>query len=164
MRSQRLKDLYYLTAGRLSIVSYGWNRLRAGRFRDKYVHVGCGPDYVEGMINVDGNLFRKKDLWLDVTLGLPFADNSVEGIYTSHMIERLSTFVAASAVTHGDPTRLGFLCPRPPACTGVREGSRFPAAMRPADAPEEHPAEHHSFALRRVYFWVLHCQLKLPAA
>jgi len=42
------------------------------------------------MINVDGNLFRKKDIWLDVTLGLPFQDNSVQGIYSSHLLEHLS--------------------------------------------------------------------------
>ncbi len=41
------------------------------------------------MINVDGNLFRKKDLWLDLRNPLPFASQSVELVYCSHMIEHL---------------------------------------------------------------------------
>jgi predicted SAM-dependent methyltransferase len=39
------------------------------------------------MVNVDGNLFRKKDIWLDVTLGLPFPDNNLRGVYASHVVE-----------------------------------------------------------------------------
>jgi predicted SAM-dependent methyltransferase len=42
------------------------------------------------MVNIDGNIFRKKDIWLDVTLGLPFRDNSVHGVYSSHLLEHLS--------------------------------------------------------------------------
>lgn len=56
-------------------------------FDNAYVNVGCGPKYVAGMINVDGNIFAKKDLWLDVTFGLPFPDNSLRGIYASHFLE-----------------------------------------------------------------------------
>ena len=54
---------------------------------DAYVNIGCGTKYVPGMVNIDGNLFRKKDIWLDVTLGLPFPDNSLGGVYASHVIE-----------------------------------------------------------------------------
>lgn len=52
-----------------------------------FLNVGCGPKYVEGMINIDGNILRKKDLWLDVSFGLPFPRNSVSGIYASHLLE-----------------------------------------------------------------------------
>ncbi|HME46304.1 MAG TPA: methyltransferase domain-containing protein [Syntrophorhabdales bacterium] len=91
MRSQGLKTLYYASAGRLSICVLWWRRITGnGRYANAYVNLGCGTKYVPGMINVDGNLFRKKDIWLDVTLGLPFQDNSLQGIYSSHLLEHLS--------------------------------------------------------------------------
>ena len=42
------------------------------------------------MINVDGNIFCKKDIWLDVNLGLPFPDCSLKGIYASHVVEHFN--------------------------------------------------------------------------
>lgn len=91
MRSQGLKTLYYASAGRLSIFSLWWQRTTGrGDYAGAYVNLGCGAKYVRGMVNIDGNLFRKKDMWLDVTLGLPFGDNSVQGIYSSHLMEHLS--------------------------------------------------------------------------
>lgn len=90
MISQPVKNLYYASLGRLSALSYAWHRLSgAERFRDTYVNLGCGTKYVPEMINIDGNILRKKDLWLDINLGLPFPDNSLCGIYSSHMIEHL---------------------------------------------------------------------------
>jgi predicted SAM-dependent methyltransferase len=41
------------------------------------------------MINVDGNLFQRKDLWLDLRNRLPFADGSARLIYCSHVLEHL---------------------------------------------------------------------------
>jgi predicted SAM-dependent methyltransferase len=91
MISQPIKDLYYASFGKLSALSFLLCRLWGRRrFQGAFVNIGCGRNYVAGMINVDGNIMRKKDLWLDVTLGLPFPDNSIEGIYASHMIEHLS--------------------------------------------------------------------------
>jgi predicted SAM-dependent methyltransferase len=91
MKSQITKDLYYALFGKLSYLPYFWNRFfRKNRFQDACINIGCGPKYIEGMINVDGNLFRKKDLWLDVTLGLPFPDNSARGIYASHVMEHFN--------------------------------------------------------------------------
>lgn len=88
MRSQRLKTFYYASIGRLSICTLWWLRLtRRGYYSDAYVNVGCGTKYVSGMVNIDGNVLRKKDMWLDVTLGLPFTDNSLRGVYASHVIE-----------------------------------------------------------------------------
>jgi len=40
-----------------------------------------------GLLNIDGNLFNKLDLWLDVRNGLPFASNSADSIYSTHMFE-----------------------------------------------------------------------------
>ena len=52
-----------------------------------HLHLGCGPKYLPGFVNIDGNLFSKIDLWLDVRNGLPFAGNSVDSIYSTHMFE-----------------------------------------------------------------------------
>ncbi|MBN1570676.1 MAG: methyltransferase domain-containing protein [Acidobacteria bacterium] len=88
MKSQTIKDLYYVFFGKLSFITYCRHRFfRQGRFKDALLNIGCGPKYIEGMMNVDGNIFRKKDLWLDVTLGLPFLTNSIRGIYASHVME-----------------------------------------------------------------------------
>ncbi len=91
LRSQQLKNIYYSSIGRLSIFSLWSQRtIHGGDYTDAYVNIGCGTKYVPGMVNIDGNLFRKKDIWLDVTLGLPFRDNSVGGVYSSHLLEHLS--------------------------------------------------------------------------
>jgi predicted SAM-dependent methyltransferase len=89
MKSQRLKDLYYASFAKLSLLSYLWHRTvhRGYGSIGGYLNIGCGPKYVEGMINIDGNIFQRKDLWLDVTVGLPFPDGCVSGIYASHILE-----------------------------------------------------------------------------
>jgi predicted SAM-dependent methyltransferase len=88
MKNQITKDLYYASFGKLSLAPYWWNRLFGrNRFENALVNIGCGPKYIEGMVNVDGNIFQTKDLWLDVTLGLPFFTNSIRGIYVSHVME-----------------------------------------------------------------------------
>ena len=88
MKSQTTKDIYYVLFGKLSFIPYCWNRLFGrNRFKNAVLNIGCGPKYIEGMVNVDGNIFRRKDLWLDVTLGVPFVDDSGRGIYASHIME-----------------------------------------------------------------------------
>jgi predicted SAM-dependent methyltransferase len=92
MRSQALKNVYYDTLGKISVFSVCWHRhFPSATFNDGFLNLGCGTKYVPGMINVDGNIFRKKDIWLDVTLGLPFPDDSLQGVYSSHLAEHLST-------------------------------------------------------------------------
>lgn len=51
------------------------------------VNLGCGKDYRPGYTNVDVNLWFKSDMWLDLRNRLPFADGSVEGIFTAHVLE-----------------------------------------------------------------------------
>jgi predicted SAM-dependent methyltransferase len=88
MKSQWLKNCYYATFAKLSVLSYMQHRVMYRANGNKtYLNVGCGPKYVEGMINIDGNILRKKDLWLDVSIGLPFPRDSVTGIYASHLLE-----------------------------------------------------------------------------
>lgn len=91
MRSQRVKDLYYLIFAKLSILSLYWNKLVNGKkFSQALVHLGCGIHYLPGMLNIDANIFRKTDIWLDITLGLPFHDDTISGIYASHVVEHLN--------------------------------------------------------------------------
>ncbi len=88
MKSQIAKDVYYASFAKLSFAPYCWNRwFGRNRFENALVNIGCGPKYIEGMVNVDGNIFQRKDLWLDVTLGMPFLNHSIRGIYASHVME-----------------------------------------------------------------------------
>ena len=64
-------------------------RRYSGTFRNKKLNLGCGPTYVAGWVNVDGNPFRKKDLWLDVRMNWPFENGSIDGIVAAHIIEHL---------------------------------------------------------------------------
>jgi predicted SAM-dependent methyltransferase len=99
MIRQSLKDVYF------QFVRYGslpctW----AAKARYKlfgpprpegfYVHLGCGFKYLDGLINTDGNLFRKIDLWLDLRNRLPFPDKSCKLVYSSHTVEHLFPYEA----------------------------------------------------------------------
>jgi predicted SAM-dependent methyltransferase len=54
------------------------------------LHIGCGAQYKEGWVNIDINPFPKLDLQYDVRKPLPFADTSVQFIYSEHFIEHLA--------------------------------------------------------------------------
>jgi predicted SAM-dependent methyltransferase len=54
-----------------------------------HLHLGCGDKYIPGFVNIDGNCFRRLDLWIDIRNGLPFPDGIVDGIYTSQTLEHL---------------------------------------------------------------------------
>jgi len=91
MKSQFLKNLYYATLGKLSVVSFYRHKVfPSQKHRNAFVNIGCGENYVDNMVNIDGNVFRRKDIWLDLTLGLPFPDNSIRGVYASHVLEHFS--------------------------------------------------------------------------
>jgi len=65
-----------------------WRLARYRRFLRqprKRLHLGCGSKKFPGWINVDMN--PKGDFTLDMREGLPFADSSVECIYTEHSLE-----------------------------------------------------------------------------
>jgi len=80
--------------GRLSAANYLWRKIfpRLPRSSRIVLHLGCGANYIDraGYINVDGNIFRKKDLWLDITLGLPFPRESIDVVFASHLLEHLN--------------------------------------------------------------------------
>jgi predicted SAM-dependent methyltransferase len=93
MIRQQVKDLYFGLVRYLTLPNALLARLRFSRRiavkGGLRLHLGCGPHYIPGMINIDGNLFRKKDLWLDLRNPLPFPDQSASLIYCSHMLEHL---------------------------------------------------------------------------
>jgi len=89
MLSQSLKDVYFLLNRFAVVPATMWARLRFARRTDLVIHLGSGDDYREGMINVDGNLRRRKDLWLDLRNRLPFANQSVRLLYCCHMLEHV---------------------------------------------------------------------------
>lgn len=91
MLHQRYKDLYFFGLSKATLPNY-WFRKCAYALRPKnskplHLHLGCGPKYLEGFVNIDANPQHKLDLWLDVRCGLPYASNSVDSIYSTHMIE-----------------------------------------------------------------------------
>lgn len=91
MVPQNIKDLLFAANG-LAVLPNEWlwrTRFRLRGSERLHVHLGCGENYIPGMINCDGNLLRKVDLWLDLRHPLPFPDASVLVLYTSHTLEHL---------------------------------------------------------------------------
>lgn len=89
MLHQKYKDLVFWGISKATIPNYLLRRYVAGASSNgpRHLHLGCGTKYLPGFVNIDGNLFNKIDLWLDVRNGLPFRDNSVDSIYSTHMFE-----------------------------------------------------------------------------
>ena len=92
MVHQQKKDLlFFLAQPALGFLALGirlswrfWVKKRPLR-----LHLGCGPKYAPSFINVDANLFRRVDLWLDLRNPLPFPNSVIEGIYTLETLEHL---------------------------------------------------------------------------
>jgi SAM-dependent methyltransferase len=88
---QRYKDLCFLVIAKATLPNY-WARkcfyaLRPTNGRQLHLHLGCGPKYLPGFVNVDANPLQKLDLWLDVRCGLPFRSSVADSIYSTHMFE-----------------------------------------------------------------------------
>jgi predicted SAM-dependent methyltransferase len=87
---QRYKDIAFWGISKATLPNYLLHRyVFHGRLPNgsTNLHLGCGTKYLPDFVNIDGNLFNKLDLWLDVRNGLPFASNSVYSIYSTHMFE-----------------------------------------------------------------------------
>src|SRR5437870_13903463 len=57
----------------------------SGRFRMRYLNIGCGKISIPGWVNVD---LRGGDIRADVR-NLPFRSNSFDGAYASHILEHI---------------------------------------------------------------------------
>jgi len=90
MFHQRTRDLYFASLRPLNKLNYWrWRVKRLGRngAGGIHLHLGCGTKYLPGFVNIEGNLLRKCDMWLDLRNGLPFRNDTVSSIYTSHVLE-----------------------------------------------------------------------------
>lgn len=89
MLHQRYKDVAFWGISKATLPNYLLHRylLRGRSNGTVHLHLGCGPKYLPGFVNIDGNLLSKIDLWLDVRNGLPFPGNSVNSVYSTHMFE-----------------------------------------------------------------------------
>jgi predicted SAM-dependent methyltransferase len=89
MVKQTTRDFYFTVLRPLLWLNHWRWRLQGvgGNGRELHLHLGCGTKYLRGFVNIDGNLFRKSDLVLDLRHGLPLPDNSVRSIYSSHVFE-----------------------------------------------------------------------------
>jgi len=52
-----------------------------------WLDVGCGPNKRQGCIGIDHYPFDGVDIVRSITRGLPFSDNSVDGIIANHILE-----------------------------------------------------------------------------
>jgi predicted SAM-dependent methyltransferase len=88
---QRYKDICFLAIAKATLPNYWvrrvWHAVGSPNGHPRHLHVGCGPKYLPGFLNIDANPFAKIDLWLDVRCGLPFPNESVDSVYSTHMIE-----------------------------------------------------------------------------
>jgi predicted SAM-dependent methyltransferase len=72
-------------------------QLRRPRVRAlKYVDLGCGPQTHPGFINVDFRWHPGIDICWDISQRLPFASQSMKGVYTEHCLEHFSIGRAAA--------------------------------------------------------------------
>jgi len=87
---QRTRDLYFAALRPANKLNYwrwmlqGWHK---NGIAETHLHLGCGLKYLPGFVNLEGNVFRKSDMWLDLRNGLPFRSDSVTSIYASHVFE-----------------------------------------------------------------------------
>lgn len=89
MISQKIKDVYFSFNKWLNKPYFYFLRFkyRINRKENLYLHLGSGDNYREGFINIEGNIARKKDMWLDFNNGLPFSNNSVSFVFCCHTLE-----------------------------------------------------------------------------
>jgi predicted SAM-dependent methyltransferase len=87
---QRYKDLCFLLIEKATWPNYWilrWRNSLRKPHHPIHLHLGCGPKYMPGFVNIDANPFTKTDMWLDVRCGIPFADQAVDSVYATHMFE-----------------------------------------------------------------------------
>ena len=90
--SGKFKQLFYLFSAPLTRINAAiYRNFRVPRQGAVKLHLGPGKTaYLDGWIQLEGNLFSKCcDVWVDLNNALPFPDNTVDAIYSHHVIEHL---------------------------------------------------------------------------
>lgn len=84
------------------------------------LNIGCGNDNKKGYINIDNRDLGYNMVW-DIIEGIPFPDESVTNIYSSHFIEHLDDKESQDFIREGLRVlkKGGFLCIRCPHATTV---------------------------------------------
>lgn len=93
MRSQKVKDYYFLLIYHISKPNYyrykiinSFKKIQKKNMPN-WLNLGSGHHYFDRFINIEGNVCLKKDIWLDIRLGLPFPTDSIDAIYASNFFE-----------------------------------------------------------------------------
>lgn len=66
-----------------------WTNRRAERLGLRYLNAGCGPNIVDGFLNLDYLWHPGVHLCWDLTKRLPLASASMKGIFTEHCLEHI---------------------------------------------------------------------------
>lgn len=115
MLSRKAKAAFYLLAGPVMWLNgHRYRLLHAPRGGMNRAHLGPGQTkYLPGWINVDANMFTAKcDVWADLRNSLPFRDDSLDAIYSHHVVEHLPDLArhfseAYRCLKHGGVYRVG---------------------------------------------------------
>ena len=92
MLSRQAKSIFYAaTAPLMKINGTIYRYVRAPKTGELKVHLGPGQKgYIDGFVNIDANMFTAKcDVWADLRNELPFNLETVDAVYSHHVIEHL---------------------------------------------------------------------------
>jgi SAM-dependent methyltransferase len=75
----------------MRVNAWRWRILSPRSNKPMRAHLGPGQNnYIPGWVNVDANLLTAKvDIWANLSDGLPFRANSLDAVYSHHVIEHL---------------------------------------------------------------------------
>src|SRR3990167_653820 len=79
-------------AGQKTSLNFDCVRIGDPPISDLRLHIGCGPQRMDGFVNCDLYPSSATDLLFDCTKRWPFPDNSASIIYSSHTLEHLDDF------------------------------------------------------------------------
>ena len=98
MLARSTKALFYSLAGPvMALNGHLRRRVPPKLVRTSHrAHLGPGQkNYIPGWINCDANIFTgKADLWVDLRHPLPFADATLDALYSHHVVEHLPSMTA----------------------------------------------------------------------
>ena len=92
MLNRKVKSAFYIAASPLMRINgLIYRYFRAPKKGELRVHLGPGQNkYIDGWINVDANMFTGKcDVWGDLRNPLPFRSETVDAMYSHHVVEHL---------------------------------------------------------------------------